>query len=226
MELETFKVNTRHAQGKRSAHSLRRQGFVPAVLYGGEGNPVTLQMKTGAFEHLLHSGWGQHAIVQLEIEDEPELNTPALLKNVQYHPVKDEILHADFLRIRLDQRISTLVPVELQGEAEGVLEGGVLDHQLRELEIECLALDVPESVKIDISELKVGDSIHVSAIAPPPNTTVVTDPERAVVAILAPQVIPVEEEVEGEEAALEGEEPAEPEVIGEKKEEEEEEEQS
>ena len=98
-------------------------------------------------------------------------------------------MHADFLRIRLDERIQTTVSVVLTGQAEGVTLGGVLDHQLREVEVECLALDVPEEFALDITSLQVGDSLHVSDITAVENVTILTDPARAVAAILAPRVV-------------------------------------
>jgi len=156
-------------------------------------------------DHLIHGRGGEHAIVQLECEGRPDLNSPAILKAVQHHPVRGDALHADFLRIRLDERIHTSVPVVLTGQSKGVVEGGVLDHQLRELEVECLALEVPEQLLVDVSDIGIGEGLHVSDIEVPANVTVLTESERAVVAVLAPRII--EEAVpEAEEEAVEGEE--------------------
>jgi len=177
------------------------------VLYGGKKDPVSIQLELRELERLLHSRSGEQAVVQLDMTDEPDLSCPALLKNVQHHPIRGDILHADFVRIRLDERITTLVPIELSGRARGVAEeGGVLDHQLRELEVECLALEVPELIAVDVTELSIGDSLHVSDIVVPANVTVVTEDDRAIVAVHAPRVIQAEEEEEAEaEAAEEGE---------------------
>ena len=128
-----------------------------------------------------------------------------MLKAVQHHPIRGEVLHADFMRIRLDERIQTVVPLVLAGQAKGLVEGGILDHQLRELEIECLALEVPEQITVDVSDLGIGDVIHVADVHVPATVTLLTGTDRAVVAVLAPRVVEeaaVSEEVE----AAEGEE--------------------
>jgi len=220
MQVLTLKAKTRPTSGKGAAHRLRAAGLVPSILYGGGQDPVRISLDQHEFDLLIHHGRsGEHAVLQLEVEDQPELSTPALVKEVQHHPLRDTIIHADLLRIRLDQRIQTVVAIKLTGQPEGVVEGGILDRQLREVEVECLALDVPDAFVIDVSELHIGDSLHVSDIDIPENATLLTDPERPVAAVLAPRV-EAEEEAEGEgEEAEEGEgETAEPEVIGEKKE--------
>jgi len=217
MELQSLKVMTRRADGSSGARQTRRTGIVPAVLYGGGKGPASICVNLRAFESLIHhSRGGEHAIVRLEVEDAPELDTPALLKDVQHDPLRGGVLHADFLRIRLDERIETVVPIRLVGLAPGIAESGVLDHQLRDLEVECLALDVPEEIVVDVSNLHMNDSIHVSELVVPSNVTVLSDLDRPVVAVHPPRVIKetVEAVAEAEEAAAEG-----PEVITERKEE-------
>lgn len=206
MELHKLAVSPRNeGTGKGASHRLRQSGQVPLVLYGGDKDTVSLQVDAKEFSHLVHGRGGEHAIVQLECEDQPDINSPAMLKAVQHHPVRGDVLHADFLRIRLDERIHTVVPIVLTGQAKGVVEGGVLDHQLRDLEVECLALEVPEQISADISGVAIGESIHVSDLQVPANVTVLTEPERAVATVLAPRVVE-EAEAEGEEEAIEGEE--------------------
>jgi large subunit ribosomal protein L25 len=219
MELQTLKVKVRRALGKGPVGRLRASGAVPGVLYGGGQAPLHIEMNTRAFEHLLHSRSGEHAVVQLDVEDDSTLNTPALLKVVQHHVVRGHAVHADFMRIRLDQRIVTSVPIETHGQPVGVRDGGILDHVLREVEVECLALEAPDSIGVDVSELKIGESVHAGQLALPENVALLTDPVKTVVAVLAPRVIaePTPAEVV-EEAA----EPAAPEVIGKKEKEEEE----
>ncbi|MEA3365914.1 MAG: 50S ribosomal protein L25 [Candidatus Hydrogenedentes bacterium] len=206
MELHRLEISVRDkGRGKGPAHRLRKTGRIPVILYGGNKDAVSVEVDEKDFNHLIHGRGGEHAIVQLECEGRPELNSPAILKAVQHHPVRGDALHADFLRIRLDERIHTSVPVVLTGQAKGVVEGGVLDHQLRELEVECLALEVPEQLLVDVSDIDIGEGLHVSDIEVPANVTVLTESERAVVAVLAPRII--EEAVpEGEEEAVEGEE--------------------
>lgn len=208
MELQHLSVKRRTESGKGPARRARAQGQIPAVLYGEGGDTVSLTVDGITLGHVLHGRQGEHAIVQLEVEDAPDISGPAIVKTVQHHPVRDDVLHADFMRIRLDEKITTYAPIVVTGRSVGVLEGGLLDHQLRELEIECLALDVPEEITVDITELGIGDAIHVEELNIPAGVTPVTPPERAVVAVLAPRV--VEEAAEGEEEeGVEGEEGAE-----------------
>lgn len=214
MELQTLKASTRETTGKGHARRMRSSGYVPAVLYGGTAEPVSVRVETREFQRLLHAGRGEHAIIQLDVQDNPALSGPALLKEVQHHPVRGDLVHADFQRIRLDERITTLVSVVLTGRAAGVAEGGVLDLMMREVEVECRALEVPEQFELDVTELGIGDSLKVSALTPPANVTIVSDPERTVVAVHASRL------AVAEGAAAEGEEEAaEPEVIGKKEEE-------
>jgi large subunit ribosomal protein L25 len=221
MELQFLTVRTRQATGKGAARRIRAHGEAPGVLYGGQADPVHLHVDLRQFGLLVHhSRGGEHAIVRLEVEDQPTLNTPALVKAVQHDPVRGTIQHVDFLRIRLDERIATVVPIRLEGHAVGITEGGVLDHQLRELEIECLALEVPEEIVVDVSGLHINDSIHVAQLRVPENVRVLSDPERPVVAVHPPRVIKEAVTVEAGAEAAEGEAPA-PEVITERKEKEE-----
>ena len=213
MELQTLKVTTREARGKGAAHRLRLAGEVPGIVYGLGHEPLSFKTDLREFEHLVHGRQGEHAIVQLDVAEKPDLNGPALLKTVQHHPVSGAILHADFLRISLDDVITTMVPIHLSEHCAGLVEGGVLDHQLREVEVECRALDVPDAIFADISELNIGDSLHVGELVAPPNVKIVTESERAIVAVHAPRVLKAAEE----ELAEEGEEEEEgaPEEAGE-----------
>ncbi len=198
MKLDSLTAQVRAADGKGAARRLREQGLIPAILYGGQVEPISLELNLREFERLLHRHTGHHAIVQLEIQDKPELNCPALIKAVDRHPVRDVIIHADFQRIRLDQRITVLVPIVLKGRARGAAEGGIIDHQLRELEIECPALEVPEQIEVEVTELGIGDSLHVSDVAAPFRATIRTPQDRTVVAVYAPRLARVAEEAAAE----------------------------
>ncbi|MBI3117470.1 MAG: 50S ribosomal protein L25, partial [Candidatus Hydrogenedentes bacterium] len=136
MELQTLKVNTRGGQGKGPARRTRQAGEVPAVIYGDKQDAVAIVIDLKTFDRVIHGAMGEHAIVQLEVADKPEISGPALIKEVQHDPVKAKILHADFMRIRLDERLETVVSVVLVGRAKGVIDGGVIDQQLHEIEIE------------------------------------------------------------------------------------------
>jgi len=209
MELQNLTVSTRDGRGTGLARQLRAKGSVPGVVYGGGRDPVQVTINLKDFERILHSRMGEHAVVQLEVAERPELTSPALLKAVQHDPVQGFILHADFLRIRLDERIQTVVPIVLTGHAEGVVKGGVLEHTLREAEVECLALEVPAELVVDVTNLDIASSLHVSDIQVPEGVTILTDPGRVVASIQVPRALVAEavEVAEGEEAeAAEGEE--------------------
>lgn len=212
MKLKSLKVQTRAEEGKGPSGRMRKVGAMPAVLYGLDKDPISLTVNLREFTTLVYGAGGEHAIVELEVEDKPELNGPTIVKDVQHHPVRDEPVHADFFRIDLDKKIRTLVPVKISGHAVGIVNGGVLDHQLREIEIECLALDVPEGLIGVITELDIGMSLHVSDLAVPENVTVLTTADRPVLTIHPPRVI---EEVEEVEEGIEGEEAAESTEAGE-----------
>lgn len=188
MELHTLKVRPRETAKKGGARRARAAGLVPAVLYGEGLDPISLETDAKIFNKLVHGRGGEHAIVQLEVEGKPELNSPALLKHVDHHPLRGTIRHADFQRIRLDRRIRTFVPVTLKGQSKGVIDGGVLDKMIHEVEVECLALEVPEEITFDVTELIVGDIVHVEQLIPPANVTIVTEGERTVATVHAPRV--------------------------------------
>ena len=213
MELLNLKVQARDTQGKGPARRTRRAGGIPAVIYGEDHTPLKISVEQRAFERLTHGAMGEHALVQLEVEGQPEQSGPALLKSVQHHPVRSHVIHADFLRIRLDARLQTVVALLLTGRAKGLVDGGVLDQQLHDVEVECLALDVPPHIEVDISDLGVGDGIHVAQLNAPQNVTIITDPDRVVVAMQAPRVAETTAEIEGEEAITE------PEIAGREKDE-------
>ncbi|MCK5861768.1 MAG: 50S ribosomal protein L25 [Candidatus Hydrogenedentes bacterium] len=210
MKLVTIESTLRETGNKAKRVQTRATGNVPAVIYGNKEEPVSIAVNDKFIEKLLHTEGGAHAIVQLNFENTPDCNTPALIKAVQRHPIRDTLVHIDFLRIRLDQRIQSRVSVVLTGRAKGFLEGGVTDHQLREIEIECLAMEMPDHIEVDITELELGDSIHVSDLEVAEGITILTNAKFAVASIHAPRVLKTEEEeaAEAAEAAetAEGEE--------------------
>ena len=208
MELQSLKVLTRAKQGKGAARQIRRAGDIPGVLYGGGSDPVSVKVNARDLDNLLRSDQGEHALIELQVEDKPELNGPAMVKAVQYHPVHGQVIHTDLLRIDLSKKIQIMVPITLVGQSKGVIEGGVIDHQSRELEVVCLPLEVPDAFEVDITELDIGDNLHVTDIRVPDGVEILTGGDRTVVAVHAPRVVVEEEEVIEEEALAEGEEPA------------------
>lgn len=207
MDMQTIKVSTRSDTGKGPARRRRVAGSIPGVIYGENTEALSITVDAKVFASLVEGHQGEHAVVQVEVEDRPELSGPSMIKDVQHHPIRSDIMHADFLRIKLDEKIQTFVPITIVGHCIGVVEGGVPDHQLREIEIECLPLDVPDEIKVDITDLHIGDLLHVSDLTAPEKLEILTEPDRTVIAIHTPRVVAAAEteEAEGE---TEGEEPA------------------
>ena len=201
-----LKAEVREGTGKGVARKMRAAGRVPAVLYGPAADPQRLAVDSRDLWHVLHTDAGMNVLVNLQVDGETHL---ALPREVQRDIVKGTLMHVDFLRIRRDVAIQVNVPIHLVGESIGVKEGGVTEHHLWELHVETLPGNVPESIEADITELNIGDSLHVSSLTVPDDVTVLTDAEETIVSIVTPQVLQVEEP-EGEAAeGVEGEEPAE-----------------
>ena len=202
MQLVTLNSLVRETGRKTHRAIIRKSGKVPAVIYGNNQDALAIAVNEKSLEKLLHTEGGMHAVVQLDFENAPEYNSPALLKAVQRHPIKDNLLHVDFLRISLDQRIQTQVAVVLKGRAKGVVDGGVIDYQIREVEIECLALEVPEHIEVDITNLGLGESVHVGDLQVAEGITILTNPELAIASVHTPKVM--KSAAEETEAAAEG----------------------
>jgi large subunit ribosomal protein L25 len=197
-------VEERAERGTRTARRLRREGFVPGVIYGG-GNGDAVPFKVGARE-LRHTLGDGSALFDVKVAGGKA--RPVIVKDQQFHPVREELLHIDLLEVRLDETIQSTVSIELQGveEAPGVKEGGVLEHVARELNIEALPTDIPENVVVDVSGMEIAGTMHLSEIAAPPGVTFLDDPEETIIAtVVVPTEIEEPEEVE-EETELVGEE--------------------
>jgi large subunit ribosomal protein L25 len=209
-------VNSRTAEGSRGARRLRRSGRVPGVVYGGDGEAVGFDADARELRHALA---GSGAVLDLSVDGAKA--TPVVLKEAQRDPVRGETIHVDLLRVRLDEAIHALVPLELAGvdDAPGVKEGGVLEQITRELNVEALPTAIPESVVHEVGELQIGDTILLSAVTAPEGVTLLDALEETVVATLSPPKLQAEAEAEEEEleaetelvgeAAEEGEAPAE-----------------
>jgi large subunit ribosomal protein L25 len=201
-------VSSRGAEGSRAARRLRRTGRVPGVLYGGGGDSVGFDVDARELRLALASSG---AVLDLSIDGDKA--TPVVLKEAQRDPVRGETVHVDLLRVRLDQAIHAVVPLELTGaeDAPGVKEGGVLEHITRELNVEALPTAIPESIVHAIGEMQIGDTIGLDAIALPEGVTLLDDVEETVVATLSPPKLQVEEDEVESETELVGEdgEPAE-----------------
>jgi len=204
MENLSFKVDRRTETGKGANRRLRQSGLVPGVVYGiHDSTPLSVDPK--GLEQLLSTRAGANVIFQLNVAGEKKSERPVIVKELQRDPMQGNILHADFLEIRMDQKITVSIPVNLTGESPGVKIGGTLSQLLRELEVACLPNAIPEEIVVDISQVNMNDVIHVRDLSIPADVDLITDPEDPVLTVMAP--VEEEEEVveEGAEAAPEGE---------------------
>ena len=205
----TLSLTARAPEGSRNARRLRRSGLVPGVIYGGGAEPAHFAVDARTLRNTLaRSG----AILEVSLDGGKA--APVLVKDVQRHPVRGEAVHVDLLRVRMDQAIQTTVSLELTGadSAPGIVEGGVLTQEMRELSIEALPGDIPDSITHDVSGLEMNATLTLDAISAPKGVTLLDDAETVVATITPPTVEPVEEELEtetelvgeGAEAAAEG----------------------
>src|SRR5436189_3457283 len=208
-----LKEEPRTNVGRSGVNKLRASGIIPAVIYGGKVKPQPLQVTARDINAMMSHASGENVLVDLEIAGEKS-NRAALVQEVQHSPVGGEIVHVDFHAISMDETIQAEVPLESVGTAVGVKTfGGLLEQSLRALAIECLPVDLPDRITVDISHLNIGDSIHVRDIQLPAGVTPKVQLDLTAFSVVAPVV--EEERVATEaEAAAAG-----PEVITEKKEE-------
>jgi large subunit ribosomal protein L25 len=200
--------------GRNAVKKIKAEGLVPAVIYGPKRETTILQVPGRDLSEVFSHAAGENILVQLEILDGGnKTNTLALIQEVQHDPLKKDILHVDFQAISATEKIVAEVPIVAVGDAIGVRTyGGLLEHILRSFEVECYPKDLPEVIEVDVSNLNVGDSLHVKDLPLPEGVVAVTDGEQTVVAVVEPRV-------EAEEPVA-AEAPVAPEVITEKKEEE------
>ncbi len=221
MKRTSMKVTKREETGKRHGRALRRDGVIPAVVYGADGPPVPVKVAEKDFRALLRAGAAQ-AIIDLKIEGADE-ETLAIVKEIQYDALGDDIQHVDFLRVTAGKPIQVTVPITATGRSEGEKEGGIVEHLTREVRIECLPQDIPENVTFDISSTGLGDSMHLRDVTPPKGVAFLDSLDTALVVVKTPRMARAEviaeeeaalaaEAAEGEEgeAAEEGEEKAPP----------------
>jgi len=219
MEQINFDVQIRKNKGTAKARAVRRSHFIPAIVYGGDSKPVTIQADRKAYDRIWLRHAGESLIYHLNLMDEGKKisDFPAIIKDIQLHPVTDEVIHIDFNRISLDKEIEIKVKILTKGEAVGVKrDGGTLEHLMWELDIICLPTNIPHHLEADVTDLGVHDSIHVKDLALPPGVRTKHDPESVVITIAGSMREETAAPAEGE-AAPAG---AEPEVLKEKKKEE------
>jgi len=206
MSEQALKAQVREEIGGSAVKRLRKAGMIPCVMYGMESESVSLKINKLDFIHLLHSLTSEHALIKLDVNNKKK---DVILKSIDYHPFKNEISHVDFHQVSMDKPIETTVPVEEVGNSKGIAAGGVVEHVMRELSIECLPKDIPSVIEVDITELEIGDSVHVADIVAPKGVKLLDDPEQVVISVAAPRIMALEEVSEGAELGA----VAEPELI-------------
>lgn len=204
----TLLVQSREPDGSRAARRLRRSGRVPGVLYGGKGEPLSFDVDGRELRIALAA---RGAVMDLSVDGAKA--APVVLKEAQRDPVRGHTTHVDLLRVKLDTAIHAVVTLELVGaeEAPGVKQGGVLEHVVREVNVEALPTAIPESVVYDVSAMEIGDTATLGSVIPPQGVTLLDAPETVIATLSPPRLqaeaepeIEAETEVVGEQAAAEG----------------------
>lgn len=184
--------------GKSAVRAIRRAGRVPGIVYGHGDETRPLTIDAIELEKLVSSISVENTLIDLQIEGAKK-PTSALIREVQYHPVKNQILHVDLYQVHAGEKIHLEIPIRIHGTPIGVREdGGVLQEVLREIHVECLPKDIPEGVDIDIVELRIGDTIHVSDVEIP-NVKILNDPDLVICTVTAPTVADLPETAETED---------------------------
>jgi len=198
----TLTVTARDQFGSRASRRLRRDGFVPGIVYGHGGDARPFQVPERELRVLLGEG---HTLLDLQIDGGDAV--PVVIKDQQHHPLRGDVVHVDCLEVRLDEKIQSEVAVELEGSenAPGVREGGVLEHVTREVTVEALPTEIPERLTVDVSDMVIGDTVSLEAITPPSGVEFAlgedVSPEEITIATLSPPRVEEEPEPELEEEA-------------------------
>ena len=205
MQTIELSAKKRDMGSKGTLRLLRQSGQIPAIIYGGEKEPFSLSVEAKPFFQLLKAH-GVNILLKLKVDSSADT---VLVKEVQRDPISRQLIHVDFQRISLTEKIEVSVPLHIQGEAPGVkLSGGILEHILREVRARCLPTDIPAALSVDVSQLEINQGLRIKDIVLPQGVEVLTDPEQLVVNIVAPSIL--EEPAAGPAA---GPASTEPEVI-------------
>jgi large subunit ribosomal protein L25 len=195
----TLHAEPRTETGKGAAHRLRATGRIPAILYGAGVDATPIQVSALDLLHLLHQTGGGSVLVDLRLDGAEYLT---IAREIQRDLIHNRFIHIDFMAVNRDEKITVNVELHEVGESVGVHSGGVVEHHLREVELECLPVDVPERIEFDITSMNIGDSIRVGDLTPPPGVTFLTEADIMVLAVVEPAVMDTELDlaVAGEEA--------------------------
>jgi large subunit ribosomal protein L25 len=190
-------ADLRRETGKGAAGRFRRDGRVPATVYGLDTDAQSVTVPARELQHILTGGAGSNTLITLKVDGSEQLT---LAREIQRHPVRGDLLHVDFVRVRADQTVTADVPLHLVGDAEGVGMGGMLEQALFSLPIEARPRDIPAAIEADVTALNIGDQLRVSDLTLPAGVATHVDPEELVAQVVAARVA---EEIEAEEAAAE-----------------------
>lgn len=203
MERISLNAQKRETKTKGELRQLRLSGLIPAVLYGKKQEPITLVVSEKELERVTATEAGFNALIDLNVAGEKPLTV--LIRDYQAHPIHRNFTHVDFRAIDVTEKIVVEIPILLIGESIGVKEGGVLEQLMRKVEVRCLPTNIPESIKINVESLKVGDSVHTKGIALPEGVEFLKDTDYTIATVVPPtkeeEVVPTPEEVAAAEAA-------------------------
>ena len=216
MEFIDLKADVRKRAGRSVARELRRKGKIPAVFYGSEGESFLLSIEQTEFEKVFKKGTSGQVIFNLIIQNNQTHTSLVSIKELQIDPVSRNYLHIDFYKIDMSQKIKVKVPVIIKGKSKGVELGGLLQIIRRELEVLCMPIEIPAAIEIDVTDLGIGDSIHVEDIILKENIEIPTDVNFTVITVLSPKIEKEVTEIEEEEEEEAGAEKADSEENDEK----------
>lgn len=200
MAQNTLEVSIRKRPGKSGAREVRKGGNIPAVLYGKGTEPTMLAVDPVALKQALSTEAGENTLLEIRYKDDSsEVKKLSLLREIQYDFLTSKPIHFDFQALDINKKITVNVPVKIVGKAKGIKEGGILEEILRDIPVECLPKDIPNSFEIDVTDLDIGHSIHVSALKVSEDFHILKDDDETIVTILAPKL-----EVEAPAAVVEG----------------------
>ena len=195
-------AQVRASDGKGAARKLRRAGRVPAIAYGAGMEPTAVSVDALELSRVLNTGAGANAVIALGLGGDSQL---VLAREIQRHPVRREILHVDFVAVQRDVKVEVDIPIEIEGEAPGAEEGGVLSQELYSVRVSVLPLEVPEQIVCDVSDLQIGDVRRLAELTLPAGVELIDDPERTIVSVVAPtEALEPEEGAEAAEERAEG----------------------
>jgi large subunit ribosomal protein L25 len=207
LETVEIKIEPRESDGKGRARRARREGKLPGVFYGPKSAAVPLELDRKEFVTRVAHLEGSH-LIRIKSGSPALADKVALVKELQYHPVTGEVIHADFYEVDLTEKIRVKVPLHFVGKAAGVVRGGILQPIVREIDVECLPMDIPEFFDVEVSALDIGDSLHVTELTMPEGVTAASESDLTLVTVVPPSIEEAPTPAEAAPVAVEGAEAA------------------